>query len=169
MPRIKDFRSVPLNIANISTAGAYIGKQSYSKLYLIENIFRIIIHSVLSIQAPGNWWNIAVDATIQGKATRFKQQYISKVWHGNPGIHDIYYIDLKDLNEIIRANRNLFDPIIPDLDKWIVNIEDIRIPRNIISHMNFPNETDQMRIDVFFNDCKQLLNSLSTRLTLLIP
>jgi len=169
MASIKDFRTLIFNSDNIKKSGNFIGRIAYPKLFFIENCFRIIIHSILSVQISPTWWDIAVSQTIKDKAIRFKQQYIKKTWHSKPGSHDIYYIDLKDLNEIIRANRNLFDRIIPDLDKWIIDIEDIKIPRNIVAHMNFPLEVDQKRIDVFYNDCQELLLIIVSRINIIIP
>ena len=169
MPSILDFRLSQFDANAIGKSGKYIGHRSYWKLYAIENFFRIIIHSILSIHMPADWWNVAVNKTIQKKAKRFQQNYLKKFWHGKPGTHGIYYIDLKDLNEIIRANAALFDPIIPNLDKWIFGIEELRLPRNVIAHMNFPSRTDKKRIDVFYEDCLNLVALVESKVELKIP
>ncbi len=171
MPKVTDFRQLPFDTGAITAGGKYIGRKTYWKLYAIENIFRIVIHSILSVQIPkpDNWWDVAVDDAIKQKAERFKMSYLRKTWHGKPGAHDIYYIDLKDLNEIIRANANLFDPVIPNLDHWMLGIEDLRLPRNVIAHMNFPTANDVKRIDVFYEDCLKLMSLVETKLSLLIP
>jgi len=171
MPKILDFRqSTVFRLKGIDESGKNIGKTAYWKLYAIENIFRIIIHSVLSVQLNSSWWVIAADQNIQNKAQRFKNNYSSRPWHTAPGNHDIYYIDLCDIGEIIRANSHLFAPVIPDIDQWIGKIEAIRLPRNIIAHMNFPGKTDQQRIGIFYNDVVALAVSLQTNhFTFLIP
>jgi hypothetical protein len=169
MQTVKDFRFLPFDSIKIGKCGKYVGRQTYWKLYAIENIFRIIIHSVLSVQSPPPWWDVAVDRDIRRKAERFQGHYLKKSWHGKPGTHAIYYIDLKDLGEIFRANAHLFYPVIPELDKWILGIEDIRLPRNVVAHMNFPNKTDEKRIDVFYEDCLSLINQVKTKLNLSIP
>lgn len=171
MPPLKDFRLSSFNSITIDRCGNYIGRQTYQKLYTIENVFRVVIHSVLSVQIPkpDDWWYIAVDVNIREKAKRFQKSYLKKSWHGKPGTHGIYYIDLKDLNEILRANANLFDPVIPDLDKWILGIEELRLPRNVVAHMNFPSKTDMKRIDVFYDDCLHLVTLVQAKLTLNIP
>ncbi len=155
----------------VDRCGKYVGRQTYWKLYTIENIFRVVIHSVLSIEIPTplDWWYVAVDNTIREKAERFQKNYLKRFWHGRPGTHGIYYIDLKDLNEILRANANLFDPVIPELDKWILGIEELRWPRNVLAHMNFPSKTDIKRIDVFYDDCLKLLGLVQAKLTITIP
>ena len=171
MGTIKDFRLTQFDSNVLNRCGKHIGKQTYWKLYAIENIFRVIIHSILAIQIPkpDDWWSVAVDGNIRDKAERFQKNYLKKFWHGKPGTHGIYYIDLKDLNEILRANANLFDPVIPELDRWILGIEDLRLPRNVVAHMNFPGKTDIKRIDVFYDDCLNLLDVVKTKFTLEVP
>jgi len=169
MPPVIDFRLSQFDSSKIDRCGKHIGRQTYWKLYAIENLFRIVIHSVLSVQMPGDWWDFAVDKTIQDKAQRYQKPYLKKSWHGKPGSHSIYYIDLTDLTEIIRANANLFDPVIPDLDKWLIGVEELGLPRNVIAHMNFPNKTDAKRIDVFYDDCQNLIADVQAKVALQIP
>jgi len=169
MPTVSDFRLLQFDFNATVKSGKYIGRQSYWKLYAVENFFRVIIHSILSINIPNDWWNFAVNKTIREKAERFQQNYLKKLWHGKPGAHGIYYVDLRDLNEIIRANAVLFDSVIPDLDKWIIGIEELRLPRNIIAHMNFPSQTDKKRIDVFYDDCLSLVTLVQNKVGLKIP
>ncbi len=172
MPTISDFRLSLFDSAQIDKCGKHIGRKSYWKLYSIENFFRIIIHSVLSIQISADWWNVAVDKTIRDNAAsaeRFRQNYLKKPWHGKPGAHGIYYINLSALHEIIRTNANFFYPIIPNLEKWMLGIEELRLPRNLIAHMNFPSNTDMKRIDVFYDDCGNLIALVKTKVDLIIP
>lgn len=172
MPQGADFRNKPpFSIASLNRSGIFVGKNIYWKLYVIENIYRVIIHSVLSIQIGSNWWTIAVDKKIQQKAQNFKQDYLKQPWHSIPGSHDIYYAQLYQLNEIARVNSHLFISLIPDIDLWIARVETLRLPRNIVAHMNFPNSTDKKRIDVLYNDFKNLLFSFppTSRITAKIP
>lgn len=164
-----DFRLFPFSSATLGRCGKYIGRHSYWKLYVIENFFRIVIHSVLSVQFSTNWWDIVVDKKIREKAVNYQRNYLAKAWHGKPGRHGIYYIDLRDLNEIIRANTNLFAPVIPQLDKWMIGIEELRLPRNVVAHMNFPSQTDKKRIDVFYDDCLSLIALIQNKIGLAIP
>lgn len=168
-----DFRSVKVfELSQIGVSGRDIGRHVYWKLYAIENMVRVIIHSVLSGQIDSNWWAKAAGLTLQKKAQGFREKYLSRPWHSVPGSHDIYYIDLLDLNEIIRANSHLFLPSIPDIDQWMARIEQIRLPRNVVAHMNWPNVTDRKRIDVFYEDLLVLATSLPNlgiKVSLAIP
>ena len=172
MPRAIDFRKIS-NFTNndIDNSGKYIGKNNYWKLYSVENMFRVIIHSILSVQISSNWWDTATDESIRNKAKRYKERYSTRPWHTNQGSHDIYYIDLFDLEEIMRVNLHLFDVIIEDADDWIVKIEGVRLPRNLIAHMNFLNNNDSNRIDVLYNDTTNLFKYIqkNSNLSLQIP
>lgn len=164
MPRYVDFRTksqVTLNDVNHS--GQNIGRTIYWKLYAIENYYRIIIHSILSSQINTNWWFIATDSTIQRKARNFRINYRRRPWHSSPGRHDIYYINLADLNEITRINSHLFIPVIVDIDQWILKIEMLKLPRNIVAHMNFPNQADRQRIYILFHDFEVLMRILQSQ------
>jgi hypothetical protein len=170
MPGSRDFRTAQaFNLQQVDASGKDVGRRVYWKLYAIENMVRVLIHSVLCAQINPSWWASAVDQTLQNKAQGFRRKYTSRPWHTSPGIHDIYYIDLLDLNEIIRANSHLFLPVVPDIDQWVAKIEQIRLPRNVVAHMNWPSDTDRKRIDVLYEDVLALVKTLSGTLSFLIP
>jgi hypothetical protein len=154
--RAKQFR-----IARVEKSGRALGGNAYWQLFAVENLFRVIIHSVLSVQIAPNWWPQAVHKNIQDRARDFQQNYLKRPWHTIPGGHPIYFIYLRDLVEILRTNRRFFDPVITDLDVWLMKMEEIRLPRNVVAHMNWPGKTDQQRIRVLHSDCRALLDSLA--------
>ncbi len=166
---ITDFRQHPFNATAIDHCGRYVGHKSYWKLYAMENLLRVLIHSILSVQIPMGWWNIAVDKDIQREAERRRKSYLRKSGHNPWGSHDIYYADLRDLNEILRANSNLFIPVIPELDKWLISLEELRLHRNVIAHMNFPSKKEFKTIDTLYYDCKKLVDQVKIRVALKIP
>lgn len=172
MPYGTDFRLKSLfSVAAVGSSGRSIGRRVYWKLYAVENIYRIVIHSILSAQIGFNWWDLAVDQNIQAKVRGFRRRHSTRPWHSTPGTHDIYYTDLFELNEIARANAHLFVYLMPDIDQWLAKIESVRIPRNVVAHMNFPNSIDTKRIDVVCEDFKNLISSSSfaTGISLQIP
>ena len=156
MPKAADFRNYAFDPTRIDLAGKDVGRKVYWKLYTIENLLRIIIHSVLSVQMNPNWWAVAVDPSIKSKVASHKSEYAKMPWHSTPGKHDLYYTFLSDLNKIITANSHLFTPSIPDINQWVARIEQIRMPRNIIGHVNWLTATDRKRIDVFYDDIQHL-------------
>lgn len=171
MPASADFRRGPYSERRVRTAGAHLGRTSYARLYAAENLLRIIIHSILDAQIGSGWWNKAVSRPILNDVEGIKRPYSLNPGMTPAGPHDIYYTQLKHLGEIIRSNRVHFDPLIPNLDDLLVEIEHIRAPRNLVSHMNYPARKDEQRVDRFFRACIALADSLqsSPRLRLQIP
>lgn len=160
MPIVRDFRNFRFDSRRIDRCGKFVAQNSYWKLYAIENLLRLIIHSVLSAQINSSWWNVAVDPKVRQKAEEIRLQYVQKPLHTTPGAHDIYYVFLTDLNRILRANSNLFLPVIPDTDKWILKLESVRLPRNVVGHMNFPNQFDRSLIDDIYSEMNTLVLQL---------
>lgn len=160
MAIVRDFRNYRYEPHRIVRCGKHIGRHAYWKLYALENQLRLVIHSVLLVQIGPHWWDLAVDQKIRGRAERFRQQYVRRPMHALPGRHDIYFVFLSDLNNIIRANSNLFLPLVPDIDNWIVKIESVRLPRNIVGHMNFLNQFDRQQIDNTYNEIDSLVKQL---------
>lgn len=170
MPIVRDFRNYSFSPVRIERCGRFIGRRSYWKLYAVENVLRIFIHSALSAQISPAWWDVAVDPKIRKNAEKFRTQYTKRPSHTQPGGHGIYYVFLSDLNKIIAANSNLLSPVVANIDSWIANIEEIRIPRNVVGHMNFPNEPDRRRIDRIYSEIRTLIQELEThRLPVQIP
>ena len=163
MSRIRDFRLyATVAIENVDRSGKNVGKAVYWKLYAIENLYRIIVHSILStVFYPEDWWE-KIDSTIQKKAERNKLDYLARPLHTSPGNHPIYFVGLTDINRIANAHShlNLVIQLIPDIDKWVGKIEALRLPRNVVAHMNFPSVSDRKRIDAFYNEFKSLFVGL---------
>ena len=170
MPAVVDFRTASFDPAKVDASGKDVGRKVFWKLFAIENAVRVLVHSVLSAQIGPGWWATAVDTRIQGNIARVQADYAASPWHTQPGRHELYFTFLTDLNEIIRANSNLFVPIIPDIAQWIARLEQVRLPRNVVGHMNWPSATDRQRIDVAHADIQALLRQLSQAgVTMLIP
>ncbi len=170
MPAPRDFRNYAFSQVRVERCGKYIGRYNYWKLYAIENVLRVILNSVLSRQIGSNWWTVAVDPDVQRKATNVRAAYVSRPWHTPAGSHDIYYVFLPDISNIMRANGHLLAPVIPTINTWITRIDDIRIPRNLVGHMNFPNLGDRQRIDALHRDMGTLIAQVQSHgLTVQVP
>lgn len=161
MPAGVDFRTRPFHMTTIGDSGRNIGSSVYWKLYAIENLLRVIIHSVLTAQIGPHWWSLVADPKLQGNVQRIEQDYARKPRHSPPGRHYIYYVFLRDLNRIVLASINHFRPIIPDIDQWLSRLENIRLPRNIVGHMNWPNAFDRQMIDQTYLQMKTLFREFS--------
>lgn len=171
MSMVGDFRRLHnFDIVNVNRSGQFVGQSFYWKLYFVENAFRVIINSVLSITFKPDWWEDAVKKKIKDNVEWRRRDYLASPWHTNPGKHGIYYVHLSNLGDIIRDNANLFRDIIPNIDDWVADIEKIRLPRNVVGHMNFINRDDQRQIDLMYRKSKVLVRSLQReKVVLKIP
>ena len=161
MPPLRDFKEFAFLPRRVDRCGRNVGSTSYWKLYSIENTVRVIIHSVLSKQISKQWWGTAVNPTVAKEAQKRRARHAAKPKHANPGSHDIYLINLFDLTEILRVNSHLFVPIIPETDQFLVVLESIRMPRNILGHMNFPNAYDRNAVDTAYKQLPTILDRLT--------
>lgn len=170
MAVVHDFRNYSYSSARVETCGRRVGSKLYWKLYAIENTIRIVIHSVLTAQISANWWTVAVDPGVVKQAARRRAAYAARPSNASPGVSDIHLVFLSDLTDILRANSHLFTPVLPDTDNWIATLESIRVPRNLVGHMNFPNAFDGQAIDSAYSQLPTLLEHLSTHsVPVLIP
>jgi hypothetical protein len=160
MAGIQDFRTTPFSRPRVEACGRFLGHRSYWKLYSIENYFRVILHSVLTVQIGPKWLESSVDRDTKARIDRIKKDYLKRAIHGSPGRHDIYYLYLSDLTKIMAASRHLIEPVIFDVDSWIIKMENVRIPRNLVGHMNFPSLADRNRIDTLHGELTALLQKL---------
>jgi len=138
MASVPDFRTLPFTLQAVNASGMSVGRTAYRGLYAIENILRVIVHSVLTAQVGPNWWEFAVDDRLRQKARGVRESYASLLGRAPAGRHDLYFTFLPDLNKILRPNSHLFLPAVPDIDEWMVRIERLRLPRNMVGHANWP-------------------------------
>ncbi len=134
-------------------------------------MIRVIVHSVLTVQIGPQWWAAAADPRLQKDVSKLMASYSNRPWHSTPGRHEVYYVLLSDLTKILTTNSALFQPHIADVDQWTARLEQIRVPRNIVGHMNWLTTIDRRRIDVCYADVQQLVAQLATNpnLALTIP
>lgn len=170
MAVVRDFRAYSFQSARIDRCGRHIGSKVYSKLYVIENTIRIVVHSVLSANIHANWWDVAVDKPVRDNAQKLRRRYAAKPQNASPGVHDIHLVFLSDLIEILRANRHLIVLVVTDIDQWIATLEAILVPRNLVGHMNFPNTFDRNAIDTSYARLPSLLGHLAAnKVPVLVP
>lgn len=169
--KVKDFRAHAFDVKNVRASGKDVGARVYPQLYTIENLMRVVVHSVLTAQLGSSWWNIAAEPDLKKAVDKRKKQYAAKPWHGTPGKHEVYFVYLSELTKILTTHSDQFTPHIPDVGAWTARLEQVRVPRNIVGHMNWPTPTDRSRIEVCLTDVEHLVAQLATSsvLSLKIP
>jgi hypothetical protein len=164
----QDYRTLPFHVTRVGDSGRYIGRAIYWKLYAIENLVRVIVNSVLGDEfGYSEWWDNAARAVVIGgrktlgqRVAEIRADYARHAISSNPGTHDIYYVLLPDLTKIIASNSDFFRDRKIEIDEWIVRLEDIRLRRNMIGHMNWLDDPDKNEIDRTYTDLKKLLKRI---------
>jgi hypothetical protein len=155
-----DYRNFNWNTTVLTSYGKQLGKDHYWKIYVLENTIRVIIHSVLAIQVGPDWWNKVVDPRIRGTAVTIRNKYLTQTPSRNPGRHDIYCTYLPNLGRILFDNKGAFYPLLPEVEKIIIGLERIRLPRNLIGHMNVLTARDKRSITNFYKLCTSTVRKL---------
>jgi hypothetical protein len=161
MARNLDYRRFAFDESRVKSSGASVGMGPYRDLYIAENLLRVLIHSVLTVQIPTGWWPVAVDTPRRNKALNVAAQLPVRRAHKQPGAHGLYYLFLPDLTEIVRANSNLFVHLMPDVLIWLTEIERVRLPRNTVAHMNYPSAAQRRRITELRVDMSRRIRAVS--------
>lgn len=170
MPTPGDYRTNPYSLDYVLDSGKYMGDIVYWKVYAIENIVRIVICSVLEVQIGPNWWSVVSNRYIRKHVQSVRDSEAAFPNHTSPGSHDIYCIFLTDLTRIIAKTSHLFLPVIGDINLWVVRLEDIRIPRNLLGHMNWLNQNDRHLIRETYFEAKRLIRTIEEAgITIQIP
>ena len=167
----RDYRKYSYNSNRIILNGQFLANSSYSKLYVIENTFRIMLNSILTVTVGGNWWALeATDQRIRSNVGMVRANEAAYPRHTSPGQHDIYCIFLTDIIRITRRQANNLRQVIPDIDRWVILLEKIRTPRNLVGHMNWIHANDRKLIRQAYFRSKNLMPQISAaNIAILVP
>jgi len=158
MPPPADFRQVGHSFPPIQQCGRYNGRISYWRLFAIENVIRIIAHTLLITQYPREWVSSTISKDKYAYLEHRKASYRSQPAGSTPGPHDVYYLSLSDLTKIVANHADLFRLTMPyvDVDSWIARLERVHLPRNLVAHMNWPNDNDRAEIERLYRETRSL-------------
>jgi hypothetical protein len=111
-----------------------------------------------------------VDPDLREKVAGVRGQYAGLLGRAPTGRHDLYFTFLPQLNDILRPNSHLFVPVVPDVDQWLVRIERLRLPRNMVGHSNWPTVAAGRTIQDTHTAARKLVGVVgSAGVPLLIP
>ena len=155
-----DFRRCNPDKSRVRICGVFSGELLYPKLYFIENVTRIVVHSVLTLQLPPPWFAVAVDQDTANRVQVVRADYAANPRNASAGPHDVYYLFLPKLTGIIRTHFAYFQQAIPSADDWVDSLDAVRLPRNLVGHMNWPNSYDRAAIKRAHAETKKSLRHL---------
>lgn len=157
-----DFRRCVFSAGHVRTSAHRIGDTLYWRLYFSENVTRVIVHSVLTAQLGPAWWATAVSTNTTSSIQSMLNSYAANQRHAIPGTHAIYFLFLPQLSLIVRSHINLFLQVIPTAQDWSVSLDRVKVPRNLVGHMNWPNAYDRRMIENVYSQTLDALASTQT-------
>jgi hypothetical protein len=154
--KIIDTFGLPPNLANEADRMSEI----YPMMFILENLMRYVVTSVLTDAYNSDWWNEpnVVSNDIKKEVEKRKAQEGVNRWHYERGSHEIFYTNFGDLSSIISTNWSHFKPLFNKLG-WIqAKLEEVELSRNIIAHNNVLPKREFDRIELCLGDLKRQLN-----------
>lgn len=136
------------------------GKQmakAYITLYALENHLREFIHKVLT-QKIGTDYSKAISPKLRKSIENLKNQEKTKKWLSLRGDNDLYYLDFRELADLIISNWVHFSDVISD-QHWIkVKIEEMYNIRCLIAHNSYISDENFELLNV---TTRQLLKQIN--------
>jgi hypothetical protein len=138
----------------------------YPVLYVFENSVRQFIVKVLQNSYGEDWWSKVVPKGIREEVAKRKSTEDRNPWHGRRNAHEIFYTDIKHLENIVLSNWSEFKDLLPDNGHaWLTTrIGEIEFSRNIVSHHNPLSAGDIQRVEVHFNDWQRQMKAAQAKL-----
>ncbi|HRI27671.1 MAG TPA: Swt1 family HEPN domain-containing protein [Chitinophagales bacterium] len=119
--------------------------ENYLYLYCIENTLRKFIHDAFTSKHGSNYYNlITIPQSVQKKVTDRKRNEAQNKWLSQRGNDLLYYLDFRELADLILNNWNdLFKNYFPS-QQWIsTKIDELANIRNLIAHNSYINTHDK--------------------------
>lgn len=139
--------SLPADLADRGKEMAEV----YLFLYYAENVLRLFIEQIAcDAHGPQFFTHLTVPKSSKDGITARKRNEQKNKWLRIRGDSDLYYLDFKDLGDIILNNWPLFSKYFPD-QAWIkTKIEEMANCRNLVAHNSYVGEHEREVIRLNF-------------------
>ena len=136
----------------------------YIYLYCVENSLRLFIDNVF-ISKVGNDYltKISIPYSVKKSIQVRKELEQKNQWIGIRGNVDLFYLDFKDLSNIIVANWDLFKEYFPDQHWLNVKIDELGNCRNLIAHNSYVSSLERDVIRLNYNQILKQITIVETR------
>lgn len=136
---------------DIMEKGTEMG-ESYIYLYFVENFIRLFIDKTFTDKFGADYiQKIMINEKLKNAIIVRKSDEEKNKWLSIRGKVDLFYLDFKDLGQIIRSNWGHFSSFFPD-QAWIsTKIEELADCRNLVAHNSYIGSHERDVIRVNFN------------------
>ena len=137
----------------------------YPDIYVLENLVRHVIMTVLESKHGSDWWknrNVVSKKIAEevDKRMRFERK---NRWVAKRGSHEIFYTMFRELSRIIASNPKEFRPIFADMEIE-AELRKLEPSRNIIAHNNPLPPKEIVRIKTCLDDLRKQMKNYAERL-----
>ncbi|MCJ7507319.1 MAG: Swt1 family HEPN domain-containing protein [candidate division Zixibacteria bacterium] len=157
--KVAQVKSYPLVTDTMVSKSVLIGKESFPQIFVLENSIRQLIIKKLSGTYGKDWWLKARIKDVREKVQRTIDKEKKYPYRERRGTHPIYYSNFADLKQVILNERNLFVDVIPDLQWFGVQMDQVYMARNPLAHSIPLTEDDASRIRLLYRDWARLLEN----------
>jgi len=132
---------------------------AYLYLYAVENYLRLFIERVAESRYGVSYFgSLKIPANVKNGIAVRKDAESKNRWISVRGGSELFYLDFKELTDIILNNWELFKPYFPD-QSWIASkIAELGNCRNLVAHNSFLGDHERNVIRVNFNSIIRQLN-----------
>jgi hypothetical protein len=137
----------------------------YPDIYVLENLVRHVIKTVLENKHGSDWWknrNVVSGKIAREVEKRMKFEGKNK-WVAKRGSHEIFYTLYSELSRIIASNPMEFRPIFADMEIE-AELRKLEPSRNIIAHNNPLPRKEIIRIKTCLDDLREQMKNYAERL-----
>lgn len=138
--------------------------QAYVILYCLENLLRDFIDKTLTKYIGEDFENkIFISNDVKKNAKSRKNDESKKAWLPLRGDKLVFYLDFKDLGDVIANNWESFKTLFPN-QPWIKSkIDELYDIRNLVAHNSLLNDTAFKALEVDYEQIVQQLGYIKDR------
>lgn len=125
--------------------------EAYTYLYSVENSLRLFIEKICKeVYGEDYFSQINVTRALQNTINTRRENAQSKKWLSIRG-NELFYLDFKDLGNLIDSNWELFKNYFPNRDFIIPKLNEMADCRNLIAHNSYIGDTERNLIKTYYN------------------
>lgn len=123
----------------------------YTYLYAVENSLRLFIEKVCTEKYGEQYYtHITIPRALQNTIQVRTENAESKKWLSIRG-NELFYLDFKDLGNLIDNNWDLFKLYFPTKDFIIPKLSEMADCRNLIAHNSYIGDTERNLMKTYYN------------------
>lgn len=141
----------------------------YIYLYCVENSLRLFVDKIFLEKVGSDYWaNIVIPSSVKKSIQVRKDSESKNQWIGIRGGSNLFYLDFKEISNIIIANWELFKEYFPDQHWLNVKIDELGNCRNLIAHNSYVSSLERDVIRLNYNQILKQISLVEEKKTAII-